>query len=57
MSCLTVFFPVFCRYLFEMFSVVLLVTFIMPVIYPLFIAVMVVSYLCLSEFLSGNLCV
>jgi len=29
-----------------MFGVVLLVTFIMPVIYPLFIAVVVVSYLC-----------
>jgi hypothetical protein len=29
-----------------MFGVVLLVTFIMPVIYPLFIASVVVSYLC-----------
>jgi len=29
-----------------MFGVVLLVTFIMPMIYPLFIAVVVVSYLC-----------
>jgi len=29
-----------------MFVVVLLVTFIMPMIYPLFIAVVVVSYLC-----------
>jgi len=29
-----------------MFGVVLLVTFIMPVIYPLFIAVLVVSYVC-----------
>jgi len=29
-----------------MFDVVLLVTFIMPMIYPLFIAVVVVSYLC-----------
>jgi len=33
-------------YLCEMFVVVLLLTFIMPVIYPLFIAVVVVSYLC-----------
>ena len=40
------FFPIFCRYLCEMFGVVLLVTFIMPMIYPLFIAVVVVSYLC-----------
>jgi len=31
----------FCRYSCEMFGVVLLVTFIMPVIYPLFIAVVV----------------
>jgi len=37
---------VFCRYLCAMFGVVLLVTFIMLVIYPLFIAVAVVSYLC-----------
>jgi len=29
-----------------MFDVVLLVTFIVPVIYPLFIAVVVVSYFC-----------
>ena len=40
------FFPIFCRYLCVMFGVVLLVTFIMLVIYPLFIAVAVVSYLC-----------
>ena len=40
------FFPIFYRYLCEMFGVVLSVTFIIPVIYPLFIAVMVVSYLC-----------
>ena len=40
------FFPIFCRYLCEMFVVVLLVTFIMPVIHPLSIAVVVVSYFC-----------
>ena len=40
------FFPIFYRYLCEIFGVVLLVTFIMPVIYPLFIAVVAVSYLC-----------
>ena len=39
-------FPIFCRSLCEMFVVVLLVTFIMPVIYPLFIAVLMVSCLC-----------
>jgi len=32
--------------LFEVFGVELLVTFIVPMIYPLFIAVVVVSYLC-----------
>jgi len=32
-------------YLFEMFGVVLLLTFVMPVIYHLFITVVVVSYL------------
>jgi len=41
-----IFFLIFCRYLCEMFGVVLLVTFIMPMIYPLFIAVVVVSCLC-----------
>jgi len=39
------FFPLFCRYFCETFGVVLLVIFIMPVIYPSFIAVVVVSYL------------
>jgi len=39
-------FPIFCRYLCEMFGVVLLVTFIMPVIYPLFIVVVLVLYFC-----------
>ena len=42
------FFPLICRCLCEMFGVVPLVTFIMLMIYPLFIAVLVVvvSYLC-----------
>ena len=44
LSCLKIFLYIL-RYLCEMFGAVLLVTFIMPVIYPLFIAV-VVSYLC-----------
>jgi len=40
-----------------MFGIVLLVTFIMPLIHTLFIAVVVVSYLCVvSEMLIGNLC-
>jgi len=39
-------FPLFCRYLCPMFVVVLSVTFIMPVIYSLLIAVVVVSSLC-----------
>ena len=45
MSCFKIFsyiLQVFC----EMFGVVLLVTFIVPVIYPLFIAVVMVSCLC-----------
>ncbi len=50
-------FFLYCRYLCEMSGVVLLVTFIMPVIYPLFIAIVVISCLCLSELLSGNLCI
>ena len=53
MSCLKIF-PIFIRYSCEMFGVVLLVAFIMHIIYPLLIAVVVASYLCLSELLSGN---
>ena len=45
MSCLKIFSPI-CRYLCEMFGVVLLVIFILPMIYPLSIAEVVVSYLC-----------
>ena len=49
MSCMKIF-HIFCRYLCEMFGVVLLVTFIMPMIYALLIAVVVVvSYLCVYQ--------
>jgi hypothetical protein len=54
MTCLKIF-PIFFRYSCEMFGVVLLVNFIMHTIYALLIAVVVVSCLCLSELLSGNL--
>ena len=39
------FFRIFCRYLCAVFGVVLLVTFIMPMIYPLLIAAVVDPYL------------
>jgi len=56
MSCLKTF-PIFFRYSCEMFGVVLLVNFIMHTICALLIVVVVVSCLCLSELLSGNLCI